>query len=67
MGDRMAEPTKDELLEAIGELYQVVGILADRAGLFENDQVMKILDWLSKPDGKLDVLPFILPDDVPPS
>lgn len=49
----------DELKRICGESYQVVGILADEAGRFDDPAVTKALDNLS--DAKLthdDVLPF---------
>lgn len=48
-----------ELKEVIAEVYQVVGVLADDAGRFFDDDVQKVLDNLAamKPVHK-DVLPF---------
>lgn len=40
-----------------GEAYQVIGALADAAGLFDHPEVQRALDYFSKaPDGSL--LPF---------
>lgn len=53
----------DELEEVCGEGYQVVGVLAERCGLFDDPAVQKALDNLS--DNALthsDVLPLNLPD-----
>ncbi|EAM6792400.1 hypothetical protein E0G74_01405 [Salmonella enterica] len=56
----------DELETICGEAYQVVGILADKAGVFETSTaVEKILDNLS--EARLvhdDVLPFVLEGDL---
>ncbi|EJG5414316.1 hypothetical protein NAD41_000917 [Salmonella enterica] len=49
----------DELETIIAEAYQVVGVLADKAGVFETDAVEKILDNLSAAAiVHDDVLPF---------
>ena len=52
-------PAIDELLALIGEAYQVVGILADECGRFDDPHVIKMLDNLAT--GRMvhaDVLPF---------
>ena len=49
----------DELLALIGEAYQVVGILADECGRFDDPHVTKMMDNLAA--GHMvhsDVLPF---------
>ncbi len=49
----------DELLTLIGEAYQVVGILADECGRFDDPHVTKMMDNLVA--GQMvhaDVLPF---------
>lgn len=48
-----------ELLDLIGEAYQVVGILADECGRFDDPHVTKVMDNLAA--GQMvhaDVLPF---------
>jgi hypothetical protein len=48
-----------ELLDLIGEAYQVVGILADECGRFDDPHVIKMMDNLAA--GQMvhaDVLPF---------
>ena len=53
------EASTDELLTLIGEAYQVVGILADECGRFDDPHVIKIMDNLAT--GRMvhaDVLPF---------
>lgn len=46
------------LRDGISQLYQVIGILADEAGLFQDNQVVKALDWAANPEGEADLLPF---------
>lgn len=48
-----------------GEAYQVIGSLADAAGLSEHPEVQRALDYFSssEPDGSL--LPFIIPRPAP--
>lgn len=57
----------DELLTLIGEAYQVVGILADECGRFDDPHVTKMMDNLAA--GRMvhaDVLPFpSKPNKVP--
>lgn len=55
----------DHMLSGIAEVYQVVGVLADRAGVSSDPQVIKVMDWLADPKGELDVLPFGLPEQEP--
>jgi len=53
------EASIDELLTLIGEAYQVVGILADECGRFDDPQVTKMMDNLAA--GHMvhaDILPF---------
>ncbi|MFZ3160999.1 MAG: hypothetical protein WBI05_10050 [Rhodoferax sp.] len=53
------DATIDELLALISEAYQVVGILADECGRFDDPHVTKMMDNLAA--GKMvhsDVLPF---------
>ena len=53
------DPSIDELLTLIGEAYQVVGILADECGRFDDPHVTKMMDNLAA--GHMvhsDVLPF---------
>lgn len=53
------EASIDELLALIGEAYQVVGILADECGRFDDPHVIKAMDNLAA--GQMvhaDVLPF---------
>ena len=55
----MSMPAIDELLALIGEAYQVVGILADECGRFDDPHVTKMMDNLAA--GRMvhaDVLPF---------
>lgn len=59
---RMSAPREasiDELLALIGEVYQVVGILANECGRFDDPHVIKVMDNLAA--GQMvhaDVLPF---------
>ena len=61
-GSRKSVPREasiDDLLALIGEAYQVVGILADECGRFEDPHVTKMMDNLAA--GRMvhaDVLPF---------
>ena len=53
------EASIDVLLALIGEAYQVVGILADECGRFDDPHVTKVMDNLAA--GRMvhaDVLPF---------
>lgn len=50
---------EERLRNGIAELYQVIGCLADIAGVFDDPQTIKALDWAANPDsGECDVLPF---------
>ena len=56
---RWLERRVDELEQVCAETYQVVGVLADEAGRFDDDDVIKVLDNLS--EQRLvheDVIPF---------
>lgn len=55
----LREASIDVLLSLIGEAYQVVGILADECGRFDDPHVIKMMDNLAA--GQMvhaDVLPF---------
>lgn len=43
-----------------GEAYQVIGALADKAGLFEHPEVQRVLDYFSSGTFEGEVLPFNL-------
>ena len=58
-GDTAAPADRGELLELIGEAYQVVAVLAIECGRFDDPRVVKLLDNLA--EGRrvhADVLPF---------
>ena len=51
----------DKLSYRCAEAYQVVGSLADEAGCYEDRAVVKVMDLLSQPLRRGDMLPFISP------
>lgn len=53
----------DRLSHRCGEAYQVVGSLADSAGLFHDPAVKKALDLLSFPLRPGEILPFYTQND----
>jgi len=53
----------DKLSYRCAEAYQVVGDLANSAGVFGHRSVMKALDLLSDPLRRGDILPFKTPND----
>lgn len=58
----MSDEDIDRLQEVIASAYQVIGLLADRLGAFESDEITKVLDVLSDPLGdRREICPFALP------
>ena len=53
----------ERLSQRCGEAYQVVGSLADSAGLFHDPAVLKALDLLSFPLRPGEILPFYTQND----
>lgn len=48
----------DQLKTGIAETYQIVARLADMAGVFNDPQTIKALDWLANQNGMPDLLPY---------
>ena len=58
----------DDLIKLATQLYQVVGVLADELGEFDDTNVIKVMDYLNLigREGRLpnyDIIPFYLERD----
>ncbi|MEM9015197.1 MAG: hypothetical protein AAGB02_08840 [Pseudomonadota bacterium] len=59
---------QDEEIEnasAMGQAYQVIGVLAHKAGLFDHPDVQRALDYFSRNQYREDFLPFSIRDLSP--
>lgn len=54
----IADPSPPPAEEVKANAYQIIGALADHAGLFEHPEVIRALDYLAYDKGGEDILPW---------